>query len=410
MPNFSGLWTVTQQMQAKGASTWPTPPGAPTIGTATAGGALCASVTFTAPACAGYPANVIGYRVISTPGCLSNTGASSPVVVSGLSIGTSYTFKVQATNTSGYGDLSTASNSVTGALITCSAYVTAGTYSFVVPAGVTSVSAVVVGAGGGGASSSGCPNQAFYGAPKRRGGAGGSLRWQNNIAVTPGETLEVVVGTGGPGGSSSGGTAGGQSYFIGTTGARFVRAPGGAGGTLGGSATSRTAAGTSAGTGTAGGGFGGGSRSGAGSLYLCNGPSGGGGAGGYQPCSGTAGCAEGASDAFVDGYAGAFGGGGGGAGRGNSCTAGGGGVGILGQGSSGAGGTSGSTNGKPGSGGTEPVGWTGPGGLYGGGGAGTIYNNCFRNGGTGGRGAVRIVWCKCGARGTPTFPSTNVGA
>ena len=26
MPNFSGMWTVTQQMQAKGQSIWPSPP------------------------------------------------------------------------------------------------------------------------------------------------------------------------------------------------------------------------------------------------------------------------------------------------------------------------------------------------------------------------------------------------
>ena len=36
---FSGNWTVTQQVQAKGAGTWPAPPGAPTIGTATGGNA-----------------------------------------------------------------------------------------------------------------------------------------------------------------------------------------------------------------------------------------------------------------------------------------------------------------------------------------------------------------------------------
>lgn len=412
MPNFSGLWTVTQQMQAKGASTWPTPPGAPTIGSATAGTAACASVTFTAPACAGYPANVIGYRVISTPGCLSNTGASSPVVVSGLSVGTSYTFKVQATNTSGYGDLSTASGSITATLVTCATYTTAGTFTYIVPSGVTSVSAVVVGGGGGGAGlNPGNPGLPFYGPPKRYGGGGGSLRWQNNISVTPGESLTVVVGGGGGGGANDSGSSGGQSYFICTSGARFVRAPGGAGGARGGSPTSRTAAGTSAGTGTAGGGFGGGSRKGTG-CYSCNGNSGGGGAGGYQPCSGTAGCGQGASS-FSAGADGAYGGGGGGGGFGNNCQVGGGGVGVLlGQGCNGAGGISGSTWGKGGSGGCAagPVNNRINGGLYGGGGAGTVFNPCYNNGGTGGRGAVRIVWCKCGVRGTPTFPSTNVGA
>ena len=82
MPSFNGNWCSTQQMQARGANTWPTLPGAPTIGTATAGSNNCGSVTFTAPSSVGYPANVTGYLVISTPGCFNNTWPTSPVVVS----------------------------------------------------------------------------------------------------------------------------------------------------------------------------------------------------------------------------------------------------------------------------------------------------------------------------------------
>lgn len=186
MPNFSGIWTVTQQMQAKGASTWPATPGAPTIGTATAGSSLCASVTFTAPGCTGYPAGVTGYRVISTPGCVSNTGASSPVVVSGLTAGTAYTFKAQATNATGYGALSAASNSITASSAGQQAYTTAGTYSWVAPANVTSVSVVAIGGGGGG-----------YKSSNPRSGAGGALAYTNNITVTPGNSYTVVVGAGG---------------------------------------------------------------------------------------------------------------------------------------------------------------------------------------------------------------------
>ena len=116
MPNFSGLWTVTQQMQAKGASTWPAAPGAPTIGTATSSTATTASVTFTAPACTGYPSGgITGYLATSTPGCITGTAASSPITVSGLTTGTAYTFKVKATNAIGYGPCSAASNSVTPA-------------------------------------------------------------------------------------------------------------------------------------------------------------------------------------------------------------------------------------------------------------------------------------------------------
>lgn len=52
-------------------------------------------------------------------------------------------------------------------------YTVNGTYNFVVPAGVTSISFVIVAAGH------------FH---------GGHLRYKNNVAVTPGQTFEVVIG------------------------------------------------------------------------------------------------------------------------------------------------------------------------------------------------------------------------
>lgn len=88
-----------------------TVPGAPTIGTATAGDGQ-ATVTFTAPSSNGG-ATITGYTVTSTPGGLTGTGASSPITVSGLTNSTAYTFKVKATNSAGTGPESAASNSVT---------------------------------------------------------------------------------------------------------------------------------------------------------------------------------------------------------------------------------------------------------------------------------------------------------
>jgi len=88
-----------------------TVPGAPTIGTATGGNAQ-ASVTFTAPANDGGFA-ITGYRVTSSPGGLTATGASSPIVVTGLTNGTAYTFTAAAQNSIGYGSESAASNSAT---------------------------------------------------------------------------------------------------------------------------------------------------------------------------------------------------------------------------------------------------------------------------------------------------------
>jgi uncharacterized protein YhjY with autotransporter beta-barrel domain len=86
-------------------------PGAPTIGTATAGNTQ-ASVTFTAPGSNGGAA-ITGYTVTSSPGGLTGTGAASPITVTGLTNGTAYTFTVTATNSAGTGSASAASNSVT---------------------------------------------------------------------------------------------------------------------------------------------------------------------------------------------------------------------------------------------------------------------------------------------------------
>lgn len=86
-------------------------PGAPTIGTATAGNAQ-ASVSFTAPAFTGG-ASITGYTATSNPGGLTATCANSPCVVTGLSAESTYTFTVTATNAVGTGAASGASNAVT---------------------------------------------------------------------------------------------------------------------------------------------------------------------------------------------------------------------------------------------------------------------------------------------------------
>ncbi|MBC3877554.1 fibronectin type III domain-containing protein [Undibacterium sp. FT79W] len=89
----------------------PVVPGAPTGAVGTAGAAQV-SVAFTAPVFNGGSA-ITGYTVTASPGGASVSGATSPLVVTGLTNGTPYTFTVTATNLAGTGAASTASTAVT---------------------------------------------------------------------------------------------------------------------------------------------------------------------------------------------------------------------------------------------------------------------------------------------------------
>ncbi|MDF3980797.1 putative Ig domain-containing protein [Luteibacter sp. PPL554] len=93
-------------------------PGAPVMGSATTQPAPAgqttgsASVSVSAPASDGG-STVTGYTVTSSPGGITASGSGSPIVVTGLTLGTAYTFTATATNASGTGPASSASNSVT---------------------------------------------------------------------------------------------------------------------------------------------------------------------------------------------------------------------------------------------------------------------------------------------------------
>jgi len=98
------------------------------------------------------------------------------------------------------------------------AYTTAGTYSWVAPAGVTKVSLVAVGGGGGALEyitgmACCCPTYSY------RLGGGGGLGYTNNHTVIPANSYTVVVGVGGAGRCNtycSPAPSGGNSYFVST--------------------------------------------------------------------------------------------------------------------------------------------------------------------------------------------------
>ena len=247
-------------------------------------------------------------------------------------------------------------------------FTTTGSQSWVVPDGVRSISVVCVGGGEGGGTT--------------HGGYGGNLRYKNTISVTPGETLDILVGPGGVGHSSTTTSRGGDgtdsSVKRSTT--TLVLARGGHsastevydGGGTGGVGDVPYAVTSPYGTVNHGGGGGGaGGYSGNGGNARSSGAGGGGGGGGRTTASAIY------SD-INDYYFGRPGSGGGG-------------VGLQGQGASGAG--SSTSTGKGGSGGSDAV--LKVGGTYGGG-AGGGYTRVVYSpnaaGGAGTQGAVRIIW------------------
>lgn len=285
-------------------------------------------------------------------------------------------------------------------------------YSIRVPDGVTSIAGLAIGAGGG---SGGCSSGASAAAG---GGGGGALSYSNSIAVTPGETLTVVVpnqaangGTGGTAGSAGLGAA------IQRSGTNLLLAVGGSGslgrtGSTAGAGAAGGAAASGVGTVRQSGGTGG-----AGNAATDNG-GGGGGAAGYGATGATGGAVNGS------GATGTGGAGGGGASYTGTVQGGsGGGTLWYGAGAGGAGGTGNNAsqlvrNGKLGSslGGSETL-FASPevgrntenmNGLPGGGGAGAPSGGSVAYSGMrGAGGAVRILWGNGIDWGTATNTSQN---
>lgn len=230
--------------------------------------------------------------------------------------------------------------------------------SFIVPAGVTSITAKIWGAGGGGRNVAG-----------RIGAAGGYT--DATIPVTPGETLRIFVGVGGnpganPNGRQGGGGGGGSAILRSNTPLAVAGGGGGEGG---------VDVGFNGGTG-------GGTTGGTGDQGTGSAPGGPGG-GGTQSAPGAAG----AGGALGPGAAGSGTNGGNGGPR-NS----GGGAGGFGYG----------TGGNGGSVGSDAAGSGGGGGYFGGGGGGTAGG-----GGNGGGGGSGHINSSEGVTGTTQNGNTN---
>jgi len=250
-------------------------------------------------------------------------------------------------------------------------YITPGSFVWICPANVYSVSVTVIGAGGGG----GQNNATTAGS----GGGGGGLAWVGNLLVTPGQSYNVVVGSGGSSGANGTDSSFAKSQVFTITGR------GGKSGSAG--PSSQSLLGGAGGTatvfvavldstlqyGTNSGGQGGSydpAYSGANGLN-----SGGGGAAGYR---GAGGIGQGNSNAIFTSVNAGTGGASAGGYISGGVAYGGGGTSAYGEGNSGSVGSQG------GSGGESSINRVG--GKFGGG------VSSGDGGGSGGTGAVRISW------------------
>lgn len=262
-------------------------------------------------------------------------------------------------------------------------YNTIGAQQWIVPKGIRSISAVVVGGGGGGAGQ----GWSYGGAA----GGGGGLCYSPEIPVEEGDEVTIFVGRGGARGGDTSSGADGETTFLSINGVNIIAAHGGGAG-LYSQKSGGDGGGWSASIPNAVGNYGGN----AGNVIGSAGGSGGGGAAGYSGKGGDGGDARVGSN--TAGQPGVGGGGGGGEGTSSSYGSHGGGVGIYGQGANGEAGSYYTHNGNGGNGSPALI-VAGRGGM---GGAKQSREGNFP-GGTGGHGAARIIWGEGRA-----YPSTNV--
>jgi len=189
-------------------------PSAPTLNTLTPTDTHLI-LNFTLGSDGGSPITDIEYSTNNGTTWTSSNKTTSPVVITGLTNGTSYQVIIRAINAV---KVSPSSNTLSGTPNPVIAtYSAVQTTTWVAPAGVTSVEYLVVGGGGG---SGGGFNTGGG------GGGGGGMVLTGTLSVTPGTSYNLIVGNGGEGGisirdqppsipnaSETNGTAGDNSVF-----------------------------------------------------------------------------------------------------------------------------------------------------------------------------------------------------
>jgi len=184
-----------------------------TIGTATTG-VESASVAFTVASTPATGGPVSMYTAISNPGSITRSSSTSPIVVTGLTGGSSYTFQVAAANGSGNGPLSAASNSITALANTI-------TTDFLAVAGggaMVNLNPTYYQSGGGGG-----------GLRSSISGNGGGASAESALALNVGTAYTITVGAGGANGTGAPSVRKGGDSSIAGSGLTTLVAEGGGG-------------------------------------------------------------------------------------------------------------------------------------------------------------------------------------
>lgn len=212
-------------------------------------GTSTSSVTITWSPSTGASSYQVWRNTVDDSSTATQVGSPSAATLEDNSVvqGTVYWYWVKAVNAGGTSAFST-SNSGYAANTPSSPILFGSTQSWIVPAGVTTIAVDIWGGGGGG----GGIWRAFSIGTVYGGGGGGSgeKRALTGLAVTPGETLNLIVEStpAAAGEAGKDGSNGGDSS-IGRSGAVLAYARGGGGGGRGGSSAGAGGVGGNGGTG-----------------------------------------------------------------------------------------------------------------------------------------------------------------
>jgi hypothetical protein len=188
--------------QGTGAVTSVARPTEPTIGTATTSGSTTdVTLTFTPSVYGGTATSYVITKTSTTTGAVTGTQqttTASPVTVTGLSGGASYSFKIKPQNANGLGSRFSGDSSAVTTPVVYSLQLTANnTQSYTIPTGYNFMSAYVAGGGGSGGNGINATGGSAAAGGGGAGGYGAGFTAFKGVAVSPGQAYTITVAAAG---------------------------------------------------------------------------------------------------------------------------------------------------------------------------------------------------------------------